>query len=207
MPAHDRTNEGGRAPVTTYARLASGPCPPIADLLLALVAALGHADAPEALEQLDDHARALFGLSALAPADAAERLVEVLVDGLGYRCDREGSPSAWLLDAVVRERRGHPALVAVVGHEMARRAGVRADILSAADGWYVRLGRAGDVVFVTFDGASSVAAPDRLRRHCAHELAFVVLSGLERAYRRQGDRAGAQRASGLRGLLPVADSA
>lgn len=43
-----------------FARLAAGPCPPIADLLLALAAEFGPVEAAQAVERLDDDARALF---------------------------------------------------------------------------------------------------------------------------------------------------
>lgn len=190
--------------VTAYARLASGPCPNVADLLLSVAGALGHVDGPATLELLDDHARALFGLPALEPRAAADRLVAVLVDELGFGVDRAGDADAWLLDRVVARRRGHPALLAVVAYELARRAGAPTAVLTGSDGWYVCMGDADAAVFVTFGGAARVPTPDTLRRHCAHELAFVVLTGLERAFERATDLAGARRAAGLRTLLPVA---
>jgi len=47
-----------------------------------------------------------------------------------------------------------------------------------------------------------IAAPG-VRRHCAHEVAFVVLCGLERSFRARGQHDAAARTAGLRAHLPV----
>ena len=41
--------------------------------------------------------------------------------------------------------------------------------------------------------ASGSAAPKTVRRHCAHELAFIVLTGLAERFAGQRDREQAQR--------------
>jgi hypothetical protein len=41
---------------------------------------------------------------------------------------------------------------------------------------------------------------------CAHQLAFAVLTGMADAWRSAGDRSRAQRASGLRLLLPLEET-
>jgi regulator of sirC expression with transglutaminase-like and TPR domain len=70
---------------------------------------------------LDDHARALFGIATLPPVQRARRLGEVLDRELGLR-PVEGplEPGAFLLEHVLSSRRGHPALLAVVAHELAQ---------------------------------------------------------------------------------------
>jgi hypothetical protein len=51
--------------------------------------------------------------------------------------------------------------------------------------------------------AQADPCPDRVRRHCAHEVAFCVLTGLAERFARAGRRSPARLALALRLALPV----
>jgi len=190
--------------LTPFTELADGPCADGDELLLSLAAEFWPVDAAEARTRLDDEARRLFGVSGLAPADRAHRLGEVLERELMIRPEQGSDPNLLRLDRVLHQRRGHPLVIAALGAELLRRAGVRAAVCSSPTRW-----------FVGIDGAERTAlldarlslhddpCPDRVRRHCAHEVAFCVLTGLAERFARIGRRSPARLALALRLALPV----
>ena len=54
--------------------------------------------------------------------------------------------------------------------------------------------------------AQTGPCPDRVRRHCAHEVAFSVLTGLAERFARAGKRSPARLALALRLPLPVVET-
>jgi regulator of sirC expression with transglutaminase-like and TPR domain len=188
----------------SFTELADGPCAAADDLLFALAAEFWPVDAATARARLDDESRRLFGASALAPADRAHRLGTVLEQELGIAPEQGSDPQLLRLDRVLHRRRGHPLLVATLGVEMLRRAGVPAAVCSSPTRWFV--GLTGDNRTVLLDARLSAHAdpcPDRVRRHCAHEVAFCVLTGLAERFARAGRRSPARLALALRLALPV----
>jgi hypothetical protein len=117
----------------------------------------------------------------------------------------EGSDAPdWLLGSALEQGRAAGAVRAVTAVELGRRAGIAARPVRGRDCWAIYLGEGDEPV------AADVGrpAPDQpsyapAGALCAHGLAFTVLSGLARAWRRAGDGARAHRASGLRLLLPL----
>jgi hypothetical protein len=104
----------------------------------------------------------------------------VLVDGL------------WL-DRVLDSGRGHPVMLAAVATEAARRAGWSA-IRSSREAWFTGLVENGVLWLVDPTGAASgSSAPKTVRRHCAHEVAFIVLTGLAERFAGPRDREQAHR--------------
>ena len=84
-----------------------------------------------------------------------------------------------MLDRVLRDRRGHPALLAAVCQEVARRAGRRVSLIAGARDWFVGFEDADGPLLVAlspFDGP--VAGGLDLRRLCSHDLAYAVLRPL-----------------------------
>jgi hypothetical protein len=95
-------------------------------------------------------------------------------------------------------------VLAGLGCELARRAGVQADVFSSPQRWYVGV-RDGDrlsLVDADLTGPDP-GAPPQVRRHCAHELAFCVLTGLARRLAAEERPADARRAAQLRLALPL----
>ena len=171
--------------------------------LLSLAAEFWPVDAAATRARLDDEARRLFGVAALAPADRAHRLGTVLEHELGITPDQGADPQLMRLDHVLHRRRGHPLLVAALGTELLRRAGIDAAVCSSPTRWFVGF-------TARPDGPARRAAlrarrpvPDRVRRHCAHEVAFCVLTGLAERFARAGRRSPARLALALRLALPV----
>jgi hypothetical protein len=192
------------AAITPFTELADGPCTGADELLLSLAAEFWPVDAATARARLDDEARRLFGAPALAPADRAHRLGTVLEEELGIAPEQGSDPQLLRLDHVLHTRRAHPLLVATLGAELLRRAGVAATVCSSPTRWFV--GLTGGDRTVLLDARLSAQAdpcPDRVRRHCAHEVAFCVLTGLAERFARAGRRSPARLALALRLALPV----
>ena len=83
---------------------------------LELAGESGPADTQGALDQLDDMARGLFGIASLSSEEAGRHLTVALGRVGGFA---PGAPKVdgLMLDRVLRNRRGHPALLAAVPHE------------------------------------------------------------------------------------------
>ena len=118
--------------------------------------------------------------------------------------DGRADPRAFLLDRVLARRQGHPALLAVVAHELARRAGLAVDVFSSPTGWYVGCDDCGRFALLALGGAAVDITPPGVRRHCAHEVAFAVLSGLQYSLCASGEHDAAAHVAALREHLPVA---
>jgi regulator of sirC expression with transglutaminase-like and TPR domain len=188
----------------SFTELADGPCAAADDLLLALAAEFWPVDAATARARLDDESRRLFDAAALAPADRAHRLGTVLERELGITTEQGSDPELLRLDRLLHRRRGHPLLVAALGVELLRRAGVPAAVCSSPTRWFI--GLTGGNRTVLLDARLSGHAepcPERVRRHCAHEVAFCALTGLAERFARAGRRSPARLALALRLALPV----
>jgi regulator of sirC expression with transglutaminase-like and TPR domain len=185
-----------------FTRLATGGCPPIADLMLALAAEFRDVDAEAADRRLDDLALPLFGLAGGDLRVAAAQLANVLDTDPGFDADRSTVAGLWL-DAALEARAGHPLVLAALTAEVGRRAGLQVHVLSAPTGWYAGLadGERLWLVDATMDGRR--ADPWSLRRHCTHELAFAALLGLSERFERLGDTRRAAQATLLRSRLPL----
>jgi hypothetical protein len=187
-----------------FTELADGPCAGADELLLSLAAEFWPVDPDAARAQLDDHARRLFGVGSLDPADRAHRLGAALEQELMITAEQGGDPELLRLDRLLDRRRGHPLLVAALGVELLRRAGVHASVCSSPTRWFVGLGAGTRTVLLDARlSAHADPCPDRVRRHCAHEVAFCVLTGLAERFARARRRSPARLALALRLALPV----
>ena len=156
----------------TFAELARQRCPAVGDVLLVMTGAFQEVDLDAMDARLDELARPLFDVPAQARAG---RLAEQLSR---FSLDERSVGGLWL-DEVVRSERGHPMLVAAVGAELGRRAGLDAAVFSTPSVWYAGVVE-GERLWLIDLGEPSAdsASPPTLRRHCGHELAFAALSGL-----------------------------
>lgn len=170
-------------------------CPSLAETLLAVVAAWRPVDRVDLDGQLDQMARALFA----AGPDGSERartLAAFLTREL--RPDARSVDGLWL-DEVLATRRGHPVLIAALAAELGRRAGWQISVCSTPTAWYAGLVD-GDVLWLIEPTGAAGGVPTTVRRHCAHELAYVVLTGLAERFERPHDR---DRARSLRDRLAL----
>ena len=202
-PAFDDTNQADRRPGPSFARLAASGQPPVDQILLGLAGEFGPADTQGVLDQLDDMARGLFGIASLSSEEAGRHLTVALGRVGGFA---PGAPrvDGLMLDRVLRNRRGHPALLAAVYHEVARRAGVRVSLFTSGRDWFVGFEEAGELVLVAPSPFGTPTAEELdLRRRCTHELAHGVLGELCRLFRALGHQGRLAHALRLRDLLPV----
>jgi hypothetical protein len=193
-----------RTPVPFSALARSGE-PPLDRLLLALAAEFHAVDRGAALDELDELARPLFGVGREAPRAAGDRIAATLRDEARLRPVAAGIDGLFL-DRVLHCRQGHPALLAAVYVEVARRAGVSLCLLSSPQAWFA--GVVGDDEVVVLDPAPALGGSQgrlRLRRHCAHELAHALLCGLTNRFRQLRCARRARRATELRLLLPLGE--
>jgi len=192
-----------------FAAQAAAPAPPAAQLLLTLASELRPVDTVGIDRELDRLAEPLrrFGGGIRSSTPFAEDDLLAVTEGFGAVGDDD--PEAFLLDAVVSRRAGHPLLLAVVLQEAARRAGFPLLILGSGETWV-----AGDVRFdpaVLVDPGRRAAwpppssPPELLRVRCSHEVALGVIARLAAAYALQGDMGRAVRAAELRLALPIGE--
>ncbi len=174
-------------------------------MLLAVATEFGEFDVQDALERVEDLGRALFGMAPKEPSERAQHLSTVLAREIGLRAGDDSEDDLYL-QHVLATRRGHPALLAVAYVEAARRAGVELKLFSWRGGWLV--GECDGESLVVLDPATGGCPPEPqaifpLRHHCAHELAFCVLSQLARRFDAAGRTLEARSALELRLQLPI----
>jgi Transglutaminase-like superfamily len=188
-----------------FSALAASGDPPLDRLLLALAAEFHDVDHDAALDELDELSRPLFGVEARSARAAGERIATALAWEARLRPVAAGVDGLFF-DRVLLYRHGHPALLAAVHIEVARRAGVSLCLLSSAQGWFA--GLVGEDEVVLLDPAPEFGGTERLlelRQRCPHELAHALLCGLTNRFRLLGSLDAARRAAELRLLLPVGE--
>jgi hypothetical protein len=180
-----------------FAALSRRACPPVGEALFAVAAAWRPVNWQELDRKLDELALPLFGAGA-GGRERAGALGELLVGG--FRPESKAIDGLWL-DAVLATRRAHPVLLSAIATELGRRSGWEISVCSSPTGWYAGLQHEGVLWLVDPTGdASGESAPQTVRRHCAHEIAFVVLTGLAERFNGSEDEAQARR---LRDRLDV----
>ena len=184
----------------TFAALARQRCPAVGDVLLVMTGAFQQVDLDAMDARLDELARPLFDVPASARAG---RLAEQLAR---FSLDERSVAGLWL-DDVVRSERGHPMLVAAVGAELGRRAGLDAGVFSTPTVWYTGVLDGERLWLIDLaEPTADSAAPRQLRRHCGHELAFAALSGLAARFTGPDADRLRRRAAHLRDLLSLRPS-
>lgn len=209
MSGHHPQHEPDPAERLDFGHLAVGPCPPLADMCLAVAAEFRTVDADGAFHRLDELARPLFRTTAVAedePGRSAARLAETIRGIPGLRIDSASVRALWL-DAALEHGVAHPLVLAVVAAEVGRRAGLTTSLFSTPTGWYAGLVEGERLWLVDPPLEGGAPSTDRLRRHCAHELAFAMLAGVAERSARSGDDERVARAARLRARLPLSERA
>ena len=192
-----REGRGTATAEQAMSALSRRECPQPAEALIAVAAAWRPMSRADIDARLDALARPLFAIepTAQARADALAELV-----ALAFEPDAKALEGLWL-DEVLSNRRGHPALIAAVAAELGQRAGWDFAICSTPTAWYTGLLDDARLWLIDPSGAAhGLGAPALVRRHCAHELAYVVLTGLAERFPSPQDAA---RARGLRERLAL----
>jgi hypothetical protein len=144
---------------------------------LAIAAALTGTEPEPVQERLDEGARALFGAGALGVREQAGVLATVLTEGLALQA-LGGECRALLIDEALAHREAHPALIAVIGHELARRAGLRSFVGSIGARHWTVLQAEGETALVGCELLERPPLPGEVRPRCAHELAGTMIGML-----------------------------
>ena len=160
-----------RAGEQAFTAISHQACPPLAETLLAVVAAWRPVDHTDLDGQLDQLARGLFG----AGSGGRERAGELaLLLTREFRADPRPVDGLWL-DEVLATRRGHAVMIAAVAAELGRRAGWEVTVCSTPTAWYA--GLLDDSVLWLIDPTGAAeGVPTMVRRHCAR-------AGLRRPHR------------------------
>jgi Transglutaminase-like superfamily len=184
---------------TPFAVLAGSHCAPYDEMLTAIEREFRAVDRDALADELDRLSRPLFGITQVPTRERALALAAAAYEALPEDGDE---PSSWLLSRALEERRGAPAVRAVLAVELARRAGVCARPARLRGRWLagvhdggVPLGADVGPDDTDWDACSGCL--------CGHEVAFMVLDGLAGAWQAAGDDERARRAAGLRLLLPL----
>lgn len=166
----------GRVHDAMLERLLGGPDLAADDALIALSNRFAGCDRAAVLTQLDDVARGLFGAAALPPREQADRLAFALRDTLGLRPVTHDH-RALLVDHALATGRAHPLVIAAVGHELGRRAGLTTRICRVRSDWWLTL--PGDEVLTVLGCSPGRTHPcGPLTAICPHQLAYALLAHL-----------------------------
>lgn len=188
-----------------FARHVAARCPPPAALALSLAAEFHDVDAEAVHEQLEQ----LADLAEWAPHEPLEqlRLLGAIVrDRAAPRVSGQPLAKALHLDLALRDGIGHPAMLAVVFCEVARRLGWDVGILGSTRELHLAhrgLDRpvAVDVTVGELADPRDLEGP--LRWRCSHETSATLLRHLVRANERCGDISTAIHAAELGAMLPL----
>ncbi|MGV1048906.1 MAG: hypothetical protein ACOYD4_10340 [Solirubrobacterales bacterium] len=135
-------------------------------------------EAPSA--RLDEASLALFGAAGLDLPGQAHALADVLTNNLCL-CPERRDHRALLIDHALTCRAAHPLQIAVIGHELGRRAGLKTFVGSCGgEPWTVLRGDA-DLALVGPATVSGRPEANEVRRRCPHQVAQAVLRAISRA--------------------------
>ena len=148
------------------------------EMLGCMVEVFGQRDSVWVSDWLDEASRPLFGAGRLGLGEQASMLTELLADELGLLPDVDDHRGL-LLDHAVRVGTAHPLLLATLGHELGRRAGLHVHVCTAQRAWWTAL--VDDQAYVLVGcGAEPAAGDPKLRLRCPHQVAFAALMQLMR---------------------------
>jgi hypothetical protein len=149
---------------------------------------------------LDEASLPLFGAGRLDICEQAQELADLLTNRLCLSPERRDH-RALLIDHALTHRSAHPLQIAVIGHELARRAGISSFVgVCGGEPWIVVRGEQG-MALVGPASRRDPTTPAEVRCRCPHQIAREVL----REIRDTGPAERALRAERLLGGLPAGD--
>lgn len=141
-------------------------------------AALAAAFSATALEApgtlLDDAALPLFGVGAAPVREQAQALADQLTNGLCLVPERRDH-RALLIDHALTRRCAHPMQIAVIGHELARRAGIDSLVGSCEGALWTVVRGDGELALVGPAEVPGRIPASSVAPRCAHQVAAAVL--------------------------------
>jgi hypothetical protein len=183
--------------------LAAGlSCPSHADLAASLAAEFHELDEAAVDDQLDALAAGLYGVQGVPPLEQLDALTAAMAVFEPMQAPLD--PRALLIDVALERLGGHPTTLAVIGTEVARRAGLCVGVVGAGRRHLVGHCHAGLEVGLDPNVCAVRAVTDRRAGwRCSHQVTFSTLRELIERQLRIGDLAGALRAAQLRLQLPL----
>jgi hypothetical protein len=125
-------------------------------------------------ERLDEASRWLFGAASLGAQDQAHAIAELLTNRLGLRSEASDY-RALLVDQALERCSASPLVIAVLGHELGRRSGIRTAVAGAGGHfWTLVRGEEGTALV----GPTSPPASGCVRPRCPHQVAHAALARL-----------------------------
>lgn len=161
----------GAAVITASARLLQQPDLAHDQAMIAIATAIDGADPHAMWDRLDEAAIPLFRVARGDLRAQARALAEAITDGLGLSA-APGGPL--LLNQAFAERSADPLLLAGVGHELARHAGLRSAVACSRSGYWTALLTDDAFLPVGFGEPNPLSAAE-LRACCAHRVAHEIL--------------------------------
>jgi hypothetical protein len=186
-----------RSPQSRFADIAGAACPSFGELLAALESELRVLNRDALDERLDELALPLFGID---QAPLEERAIALGRAAWTALPDEAGTPAAWLLGSALRQGCAAASVRAALAAELGRRAGVPAHPARLRGCWAILV--SGESSRVAVDVGADTAACGPFGCLCAHQVAFVVITGLAEAWQSAGNVAEASHARVLRLALP-----
>ena len=187
-----------------FATCAARPGIGLGELALALAAEFGPADFTGVSYELEALSLRLRGAEDLEPLDQLEALGALMTAFRPVRDPLRRRPL--MLDVVLRDRPGDPAVLAVVATDVARRAGLDVAIASDGDAHVVahRRGTRPYVLALDAPGARLMVVRERAMGWCCpHRMVSHLIGELLEHARRVGDVSAAIHAAELRLALPL----
>jgi hypothetical protein len=183
--------------------LAAGlSCPSHADLAAALAAEFHELDEVAVDDHLDALAASLYGVHRFDPLEQLDALTAAMAAFEPMQAPLD--PRALLIDVALDRFSGHPTTLAVIGTEVARRAGLCVGVVGAGRRHLVGHRHAGLEVGLDPNVCAVRAVTDRRAGwRCSHQVTFSTLRELIERQLRVGDVGGALRAAELRLQLPL----
>jgi hypothetical protein len=185
---------------SAFAALAVDACPRYDAMLLAIEREFRGVAVGPIAAALDDFARPLFGAAAGPAEDQAVELGRAVWAVVPHHTTDVGG---WLLSPALTEGTGTGVVRAAIAVELGRRAGIDACLARYQQCWGVQVRGGGVEIGVATGSTPALPAGRATRPVCAHSMAFTVLTGLANAWLIAGELRRAQRACGLRALLPL----
>lgn len=187
-----------------FATCAARPGIGLGELALALAAEFGPADSAGVLHELEALALELRGAEDSEPIDQLEALGALMAAFRPVRDPLRRRPL--MLDAVLRDSAGDPALLAVLATDVGRRAGLDVAIAGDGDVHVVAHRRGTRPLALALDapGARLQAVRERSMAWCCpHQMVSLLIGELLERARRVGDVSAAIHAAELRLALPL----
>jgi hypothetical protein len=126
-------------------------------------------------ELLNEASRRLFGLAGAPLDERTSALTSLLFETLGLRAETADFRGL-LTRTAIAQRSADPLVIAMLGHELCRRAGVTSRVCVTETGAWT--GLLGDEEFSLVGGLPFDGDPGDLRLACAHESAYLLLERL-----------------------------